>query len=118
MTNLSLNLTESAAMYPEATAIRGDGRGVTFAEFDDAAARLATFLEDEGLQPDDRLEREDLAMLQGPPAMYAAMRPEAAGVQDAAAWLLCVGLDSRSYLSAEEFLAALDENVQEARWRP
>ena len=55
MTNLSLNLTESAAMYPEATAIRCDGSGVTFAEFDDAAARLAAFLEGEGLRPGDRV---------------------------------------------------------------
>jgi long-chain acyl-CoA synthetase len=55
MTNLSLNLTETAAMYPDAIAIRCDAQELSFAELDDAAARFATFLESEGIEAGDRV---------------------------------------------------------------
>jgi long-chain acyl-CoA synthetase len=55
MTNLSLNLTEAAAMYPDSVAIRYDDYTLSFAELDDAGARLATFLESEGVEAGDRV---------------------------------------------------------------
>src|SRR5258705_12464748 len=55
MTNLSLNLTETAAMYPDAIAIRCDAQELSFAELDDAAARFATVLESEGIDAGDRV---------------------------------------------------------------
>src|SRR5882757_8271715 len=55
MTNLSLNLTETAAMYPDAIAIRCDAQELSFAELDDAAARFATFLQSEGIEAGDRV---------------------------------------------------------------
>jgi long-chain acyl-CoA synthetase len=53
MTNLSLNLTEAAAMYPDSVAVRCDDYTLSFAELDAAAARLATFLETEGVRAGD-----------------------------------------------------------------
>src|SRR5258707_13140944 len=55
MTNLSLNLTETAAMYPDSIAIRCDAQELSYAELDDAAARLATFLQSEGIEAGDRV---------------------------------------------------------------
>jgi long-chain acyl-CoA synthetase len=55
MTNLSLNLTEAAAIYQDSVAIRYDDYTLSFAELDAAAARLATFLETEGVRAGDRV---------------------------------------------------------------
>src|SRR6202158_5932452 len=55
MTSLSLNLTETAAMYPDAIAIRCDAQELSYAELNDAAARFATFLESEGIEAGDRV---------------------------------------------------------------
>src|ERR1700682_6762230 len=55
MTNLSLNLTETAAMYPDSIAIRCDAQELSYAELDDSAARFATFLQSEGIAAGDRV---------------------------------------------------------------
>ncbi|MFC7449580.1 long-chain-fatty-acid--CoA ligase [Rhodococcus daqingensis] len=55
MTNLALNLTEAASMYPGATALRCDDLALSFAELDDAAARFAALLDAEGSEPGDRI---------------------------------------------------------------
>jgi len=55
MTNLSLNLSESAAMYPDHPAIKLDDDVLRYAELDDAAARLVTLLREYDLQPGDRV---------------------------------------------------------------
>jgi long-chain acyl-CoA synthetase len=53
--NLSLNLSEAAAMYPDRAAIRLDDVVLTYAELDDLSARLATLLRSRGLQVGDRV---------------------------------------------------------------
>ncbi|HWD81215.1 MAG TPA: long-chain fatty acid--CoA ligase [Kribbella sp.] len=55
MTNLSLNLSESAAMYPDHPAIRLDDDVLTYMALDDAASRVATLLQEYGVQPGDRV---------------------------------------------------------------
>jgi long-chain acyl-CoA synthetase len=55
MTNLSLNLSESAAMYPDHPAIRLDDDVLTYTELDDAASRVVTLLRQYGVQPGDRV---------------------------------------------------------------
>jgi long-chain acyl-CoA synthetase len=55
MTNLSHNLSESAAMYPDRTAIRMDDHVLRYSALDDAASRLVTLLRQRGLQVGDRV---------------------------------------------------------------
>ncbi len=55
MTNVSLNLVAAARNYPDRTALRCDDVVLTFAEFDAAAARVATFLDRAGIEPGDRV---------------------------------------------------------------
>jgi len=55
MPNLSLNLSESASMYPDHPAIKLDDFVLTYAGLDDAAARLATLVRDRGIEPGDRV---------------------------------------------------------------
>ncbi|MEE6165198.1 MULTISPECIES: long-chain-fatty-acid--CoA ligase [unclassified Mycolicibacterium] len=55
MTNLSTNLVAAAQNYPDRTALRCDGTALSFAEFDTAAARVATFLDRAGIVPGDRV---------------------------------------------------------------
>jgi long-chain acyl-CoA synthetase len=55
MTNLSLNLSQSAGRYAERPAIRMDDYLLTYAALDDAAARAAALLVDRGLRPGDRV---------------------------------------------------------------
>jgi long-chain acyl-CoA synthetase len=55
MTNLSLNLSESAAMYPDHPAIRLDDDVLRYTDLDDAAARMVTLLREYGVQPGDRV---------------------------------------------------------------
>ena len=44
MTNLSQNLVASATRRPDSVALRCDDQTYTYAQFDDAAARVATLL--------------------------------------------------------------------------
>jgi long-chain acyl-CoA synthetase len=55
LTNLSLNLVAAARNHPHRTALRCDGIALTFAEFDAAAARVASFLDRAGVEPSDRV---------------------------------------------------------------
>jgi long-chain acyl-CoA synthetase len=55
MPNLNRNLVESARKYPDKTALRCDDLTYTYAEFDEAAARVATLLERDGIEPGDRV---------------------------------------------------------------
>ena len=55
MSNLSLNLVATARDYPHRPALRCDELELTFSQFDAAAARVATFLERERIEPGDRV---------------------------------------------------------------
>ena len=55
MTALSANLVASKERYPNRTALRCDDLQFTYAEFDAAAARVATLLERAGVEPGDRV---------------------------------------------------------------
>src|SRR5271167_3103860 len=55
MTALSANLVASKGRSPNRVALRCDDVEFTFAELDDAAARVATLLEQAGVQPGDRV---------------------------------------------------------------
>ena len=55
MTNISLNLVAAANNHPQRTALRCDDVQLSYAEFDSAAARVATFLDRAGIAPGDRV---------------------------------------------------------------
>ena len=55
MTNLSLSLTESAARYPGAAALRCDDATWTYSMLAHDVARFADYLIDGGLEPGDRV---------------------------------------------------------------
>src|SRR5246127_391250 len=55
MTALSANLVASKDRYPNRIALRCDELQFTYAEFDAAAARVATLLERAGVEPGDRV---------------------------------------------------------------
>ncbi|MBS1693697.1 MAG: long-chain fatty acid--CoA ligase [Actinobacteria bacterium] len=55
MSSLSLNLVATARAHPHRTALRGETSALTYAEFDSAAARFATFLDRAGIRPGDRV---------------------------------------------------------------
>jgi long-chain acyl-CoA synthetase len=78
--NLSLNLVTSARNHPERVALRSDDLEYTYPEFDAAAARVATLLEQAGIEPGDRVG----LMLPNTPAFavlfYGIMRRGAVAV--------------------------------------
>jgi long-chain acyl-CoA synthetase len=55
VSSLSANLITSKYRHPERIALRCDDLQFTFAEFDAAAARVATLLEQAGVEPGDRV---------------------------------------------------------------
>ncbi|MBO0864297.1 MAG: long-chain fatty acid--CoA ligase [Mycobacterium sp.] len=55
MTSLSANLVASRDRHPDRIALRCDDLQFTFAEFDAAAARVATLLDKAGIEPGDRV---------------------------------------------------------------
>ncbi len=55
MTNLSMNLVATARDHGDTVALRCGDDALTYAEFDAAAARVATLLEREGIEPGDRV---------------------------------------------------------------
>ena len=55
MTSLSTNLVASKNRTPDRVALRCDDLQFTFAEFDAGAARVATLLEQAGVEPGDRV---------------------------------------------------------------
>ncbi|MCX5045248.1 long-chain fatty acid--CoA ligase [Aldersonia sp. NBC_00410] len=80
MTNISTNLVASAQKYADKAALRCGEATLSFAEFDAAAARVATFLERAGIGPGDRVG----VMLGNTPAFaiafYGIMRRGAVAV--------------------------------------
>ncbi|MEV8596150.1 long-chain fatty acid--CoA ligase [Streptomyces sp. NPDC052012] len=54
MTNLATFLVDSAAAHGDRIAVRHDDSTLTYAELDDASARVAALLRDRGVQPGDR----------------------------------------------------------------
>ena len=68
MTNLSQNLVASATRRPDSVALRCDDQTYTYAQFDNAAARVATLLRQAGIEPGDRVG----VMLPNGPAFAAA----------------------------------------------
>src|SRR5882757_1256559 len=55
MTALSANLVASKGRHPDRIALRCDDVQFTFSELHDAAARVATLLEQAGVEPGDRV---------------------------------------------------------------
>ncbi|MFJ1601775.1 long-chain fatty acid--CoA ligase [Streptomyces sp. NPDC088253] len=55
MTNLAAFLVDSAAAQGDHIAVRHDDSTLTYAELDDASARVAALLRDRGLRPGDRV---------------------------------------------------------------
>ncbi len=53
--NLASILVESAARFPDRTAVKLDDATLTYAELDDATARVAALLRDAGVEPGDRV---------------------------------------------------------------
>ena len=53
MTNLALDLRESAQMYPDRPAVRLDDTVISYAQLDELSARAAGWLRERGLQPGD-----------------------------------------------------------------
>jgi long-chain acyl-CoA synthetase len=68
VTSLSANLVAAKDRHPDRIALRCDDLQFTFAEFDDAAARVATLLEKSGIEPGDRVG----VMLPNTPAFAVA----------------------------------------------
>jgi long-chain acyl-CoA synthetase len=55
MTSLSTNLAAAKEHHPDRVALRCDDLQITYTEFDAAAARVATLLEQAGIEPGDRV---------------------------------------------------------------
>lgn len=55
MANLSQNLVDAATARPELVALKCGDVTYTFAEFDEAAAKVATLLAEQGIAPGDRV---------------------------------------------------------------
>ncbi|NMD55655.1 MULTISPECIES: long-chain-fatty-acid--CoA ligase [Tsukamurella] len=80
MTNLAENLTAAAASHADTIALKCDDLQFTYAEFDDASARFATYLAEQGIDAGDRVG----IMLPNTPAFaivyYGIMRRGAVAV--------------------------------------
>jgi long-chain acyl-CoA synthetase len=70
MTNLSLNLTESAARYPDAAVLRCDDVTTTYSMLAADVARFADYLIDGGLEPGDRV---GVMLPNGPRSRWCSM---------------------------------------------
>lgn len=55
MTNLATFLVDSAAAHGDRIAVRHDDSTLTYAQLDDASARVAALLRDRGVRPGDRI---------------------------------------------------------------
>ena len=78
MTNLSQNLVASATRRPDSVALRCDDQTYTYAQFDDAAARVATLLRQAGIEPGDRVGMVLPNVLSFPVVFYGALLAGAA----------------------------------------
>jgi long-chain acyl-CoA synthetase len=73
-TNLASLLTESAERSPEAPAVRLGDVELSYAELDERSARLAALLDEEGLEPGDRVGVMLPNVLEFPVAYYGVLR--------------------------------------------
>ena len=80
MTNLSHNLAESAAIYPDHPAVRLDDETLTYGALDRLASQLATLLRDHGIGPGDRVGLMLPNVAQFPIAFYGILRTGAVAV--------------------------------------
>ena len=74
MTNLAANLHTSAAAYPDNVAIKLDDFELTYAALQDAAGRLASYLESEGVKPGDRIALSQPNLPTFPVIFYGALQ--------------------------------------------
>jgi long-chain acyl-CoA synthetase len=74
MTNLSHNLAESAAIYPNRPAVRMDDEVLTYSALDRLASQLVTLLHDRGVGPGDRVGLMLPNVAQFPIAYYGILR--------------------------------------------
>ena len=74
MTNLSHNLAESAAIYPDQPAVRIDGDVLTYSALDRLASQMVTLLRDQGVRPGDRVGLMLPNVAQFPIAYYGILR--------------------------------------------
>src|SRR6185295_3162887 len=80
MPNLTDLLTQSVAVRPDSVAIKRDDRELTYAELDDAAARVAGLLRAKGVRPGDRVGIMLPNVEYFPVAYFGALRAGAAVV--------------------------------------
>src|SRR6266540_346600 len=74
MTNLSHNLAESAAIYPDQPAVRTDDEVLTYSALDRFASQMVTLLRDHGIGPGDRVGLMLPNVAQFPIAYYGILR--------------------------------------------
>src|SRR4051795_10571662 len=72
MTNLAQNLLDTAQRQGDRPALRMDDANLTYAEFRDAALRVAAFLQQRGVQPGDRVGMVLPNVLAFPVVFYGA----------------------------------------------
>src|SRR5918912_1205049 len=80
MTNLAQNLLDTAAKEPDATALRMDDVALTYAEFRDAALKVAAGLQARGIAPGDRVGMVLPNVVAFPVVFYGALIAGAAVV--------------------------------------
>src|SRR3954470_14331444 len=80
MTNLAQNLLDTAQRQGDRPALRMDDAHLTYAEFRDAALRVAAFLQQRGIQPGDRVGMVLPNVLSFPVVFYGAQLAGAAVV--------------------------------------
>jgi long-chain acyl-CoA synthetase len=74
MTNLSHNLAESAAIYPDHPAVRMDDEILTYAGLDRLASQMVTLVREHGVEPGDRVGLMLPNVAQFPIAYYGILR--------------------------------------------
>src|SRR5919199_6405154 len=73
MSNLAQNLLDTAGKEGTRTALRMDEESLTYAEFRDAACRVATSLQSRGVRPGDRVGMVLPNVLSFPVVFYGAL---------------------------------------------
>lgn len=74
MTNLATNLQKTAAAHPDKVALWTGGHSVTYAQFADAAGRVASLLKDKGIEPGDRVALSLPNVFDFPVILYGALQ--------------------------------------------
>ncbi len=74
MTNLATNLTDTARQYADRPAVKLDADVLTYADLDDLSARVAGWLNSQGIEPGDRVGIMLPNVLAFPPLYYGVLR--------------------------------------------